>query len=160
TFTPSASVDVDWQMDFKRSGVLPPGVQFWWQWEIHDDAGQQLLTDKQTGVVSDDNYTWKSLSQGGVTGTWSERSRAFGQQLLARAQAALARLDRQMGARPSGTVVLEDYPTTDAVRQALVYVPEWTGGLAYPAYNVIVVGIRPGEDAWAGQVILHELTHL
>jgi len=110
--------------------------------------------------VADDAYTWRSVTRKSVTVTWSQGSQAFGAQLLDQAIGSLDRLNRQMGVRPVGPVQLIIYPSAAEVRDALVNVPEWTGGVAYPEYGLTVIGIAPGENSWAATVIPHELTHL
>ena len=160
SFTASTSIDVSWKLAFSSLGGLPPGAQVWWQWDILDDSGDHLLTPRQTRVIADDGYDWHSLTRQSVTVTWSQGSQAFGAQLLNLALTSLDRLNRQMGVRPAGPVQLIIYPTAEAVRGALVYVPEWTGGVAYPEYDLTVIGIAPGENGWAATVVPHELTHL
>ncbi len=160
SFTSSASINVSWQLSFASLGGLPPGAQVWWQWDVLDESGDHLLTPRQTRTITDDAYDWRSLTRQSVTVTWSQGSQAFGAQLLDRALTSLDRLNRQMGVRPVGAVQLIIYPSAQAVRGALVYVPEWTGGVAYPEYDLTVIGIAPGENDWAATVIPHELAHL
>jgi hypothetical protein len=159
-FDPAASISVEWEWDFSRAGVLPPGVRFWWQWELRDAAGGALLTAKQWDTVSDGRYDWQSLQRPALTVTWAEGSQAFGTGLLDLSLSSLERLESEMGVAPAGPVLLVVYPDTDAVGEALRYLPEWTGGVAYPAYNLVVTGIAPGEAAWAEDVLPHELAHL
>ena len=160
TFTSSSSIDVSWKLAFASLGGLPPGAQVWWQWDILDKSGAHLVTPRQTHTIADEAFDWHSLTRQSVTVTWSRGSQAFGAQLLNLALASLDRLDGQMGVRPAGAVQLIIYPSAAAVRDALVYVPEWTGGVAYPEYDLTVIGIAPGQDSWAATVIPHELAHL
>jgi hypothetical protein len=157
---PDTSIAVEWEWDFSEIGVLPPGVRFWWQWELHDAGGAELLTEKQWAAVTDRRYDWQRLERPALTVTWAEGSQAFGAGLLDLSLTSLNRLEREMGVAPSGAVLLVVYPDTDAVGESLLYLPEWTGGVAFPAYNLVVTGIAPGESAWAADVVPHELAHL
>lgn len=159
-FDHGATADAGWQLEFKRSGSFPPGVQVWWQWEVHDASGAQRLTNRQTLVVEDARFNWRSLARDRVTLIWSNGDDAFGQSLMELAQRSLDRLADDMGVRPPGDVWITVYPTAEDLRGAILHLSEWAGGVALPEYNSVVTGILPGEDDWAAQVIPHELAHL
>ena len=159
-FDHGPTVDTHWAWELKRSGSLPPGVQVWWQWEIHDASGAQITTEKQSLRVEDARYSWRTLTCNHLTLIWSEGDNAFGAALMDEAQRSLDRLATDMGVRPPGDVWITVYPTAEDIRGAILHQPEWTGGLAFPEYGSVVMGILPGEDEWAAQVIPHELAHL
>ncbi len=153
-------VDATWEWDFKYTGVVPPGAELWWQWEIETAGGARLLTDRRTLQVEDNDYVWQTTEAGDVAVTWSRGSAAFGQDVLTEATRSLDRLETDLGVRPPGKVQLILYPSAEAVRAALYYVPEWTGGVAYPEYGLTVLAAAPGQDAWLAEVVPHELAHL
>ncbi|MCA9961493.1 MAG: hypothetical protein KC443_20785 [Anaerolineales bacterium] len=160
TFDADTAVSLDWEWELKRSGALPPGVQVWWQWELEDADGNVHLTDRQEIVVEDTQRSWRTLSNNGVTVQWYQGSTAFGQAMLDEAERALTRLESVMGVLRPETTMLWVYPTADDVRDAVLNVPEWTGGVAFPDYGITVIGVAPGQEDWAARIIPHELSHL
>jgi hypothetical protein len=46
------------------------------------------------------------------------------------------------------------------MRDAILYEPGWTGGLAYPDYDIVIIGIGPSDVAWGKRTQAHELTHV
>ena len=63
---PSSWLEVEWDWEWIRSGILPPGVEVWWQWEIEDQNGTIFTTPRKTIQVQDQRKEWKSISQDGV----------------------------------------------------------------------------------------------
>ena len=159
-FDADTAVSLNWEWELKRSGSLPPGAQIWWQWEITAADGSTLTTERQEMPVQDDRYTWRDVSGIGVTVHWYRGNTAFGEILLDEADRALERLATDLGVPRPDAVELWVYATSAEVRDALLNVPEWTGGVAFPEYNITVIGVAPGEEAWAAQIIPHELSHL
>ncbi|NUM45146.1 MAG: hypothetical protein HUU38_10595, partial [Anaerolineales bacterium] len=159
-FDPSPQVTTSWEWEFKRSGTLPPGVEITWHWEIEDTEGNILTTTPETVVIQDLRRDWKIIDRDQVVVQWYVGSNDFGEALHTIALDSLARLERQMGVRPLDGIYLTIYPTSEEVKEAVYFSPEWTGGLAFPEYDASIMGVGPDELVWAGQVIPHELTHL
>ncbi len=156
----SSSVFAIWEWDLSRSGALPPGVTVWWQWEMVDSQGNLFTTERQEMLVEDENHDWQSARSGDVTVHWYVGNNSFGQALLREATTSLDRLENELGLPAVEPVALWFYPAASDVRQVIFDVPEWTGGVAFPEYNVTVLGVAPGELDWASQIVPHELTHL
>lgn len=159
-FTPSPQVSLDWTLEFVRSGIIPPGAELWWQWEIKDAAGQTLRTEKKTARVNDQRWRWRSLSDGPITVQWYEGSQAYGQRLLATSLEALQRMEKEQGLLPSSSIWITVYPSYDALREALVTSQEWTGGVAFSDYNAILLGVPLDQVEFADEALPHELNHL
>ncbi len=158
--TPAPAIEASWDWELRRSGSLPPGARVWWQWELSDAAGARMVTEQTWDTLRDERFTWQTLQQGDVTVLWVEGDRAFARALLRLAQASLDRLSAELGVSAPGPIQLVIYPTTEDLLSALVYPADWTGGVAFPAYNITLIGIAPDQLDWAAQVIPHELTHL
>lgn len=156
----SSSVFAIWEWDLSQSGALPPGVTVWWQWEMVDSLGNLFTTERQEMLVEDENHDWQSARSGDVTVHWYVGNNSFGQALLREATTSLDRLENELGLPAVEPVALWFYPAASDVRQVIFDVPEWTGGVAFPEYNVTVLGVAPGELDWAAQIVPHELTHL
>ena len=159
-FTPARQVSLTWEWDLERSGALPPGAEIWWEWELRDAAGNTWRTPRQTAVVNDTAYTWQTRSRGQITVQWVEGDASFGNAMLDIASRSLDRLVNQMGIAPASPILITIYPDVDSVRRALIHSAEWTGGVAFPAYNSIIVGFAPEATDWAREVLPHELGHL
>ncbi|MDH4291254.1 MAG: peptidase MA family metallohydrolase, partial [Dehalococcoidia bacterium] len=43
---------------------------------------------------------------------------------------------------------------------AMIYSQEWTGGVAFPDFGIIVISIPPSQLEWGERALVHELTHL
>lgn len=156
----SSTVFAIWEWDLLQSGALPPGVTLWWQWEMVDSLGNLFTTEREEMLIEDENHDWQSARTGDVTVYWYLGNSSFGQTLLREANTSLQRLDNELGLPAIEPVALWFYPAASDVRQVIFDVPEWTGGVAYPEYNVTVLGVAPGELDWASRIIPHELTHL
>lgn len=158
--TPASSVDAEWAWDFTQSGVLPPGAEVSWQWQVSDASGDILLTDEQSYLVNDTRHDWNTLKSAQVTLQWYEGNNSFGKSLLGIANESLDRMAANAGIQPTGQVWLTIYPTTQELLEVDIHASEWAGGIAYPEYNSSIMAIAPGDLSWAGSVIPHELAHL
>ncbi len=161
-FSPGKSIDAQWIWDFKTSGSsLPPGAQIWWLWEIKTQDGSVLRTDKQQLTVEDTRLTWQTIANEKVKVVWSQGDQNFGKQMLDLATQSIDRLASNAGISPPGLIRLTIFPSTADLRAAALYLPEWTGGVAFPEYSTTMMGIPPGSDpSWEKDVIPHELAHL
>lgn len=151
---------IDWEWELRRSGALPPGTEVWWQWEVADSNGNEVTTARQTLVLADDSHDWRELSRDGVTVYWYDGPLAFGEAMLEETVSSLQRISEEMGVVLPDTVQVWIYASAEAVQEAVVNVPEWTGGVAFPEYGITVLGVGPTQLDWAAQIVPHELTHL
>jgi hypothetical protein len=159
-FQPAVSVDLKWGWDLFRSGDLPPGVEIWWQWEIHAADGSSFTTEVQKQIIEDTYFQWKKLQSGPVSLYWSSGNNAFGQTLLNIAVSSIDRLSTLAGLTSESGVKIYIYPSAEDMKSILAHTTEWMGGVAFPEHRVILIGIAPTNLDWAKQVIPHELAHL
>ena len=159
-FEPGKSVRLHWEWDLLKSGNLPPGVEVWWQWEIKYGDVEPLLTERKSLLIEDTTFDWKTVSNDQVSVYWADGSQQFGQNLLYIATRSLDRLSQEAGIAPQEQVRLTIYPTFDDLHYAILAAPEWTGGVAFPEYGSILIGIPVDSGSWAAEVIPHELAHL
>lgn len=155
---PKSVLHTSWDWDI--TGVLPLGTEVWWQWELETVGGGFMATERQTIKIEDDNNDWDSVNENGVTVHWYEGNNQFGDDMLALADESVERISADFGLDRPDNIQLWLYPDSEAVREALVYVPEWTGGIAYPEQGTTILGVGPGDEEWAEQIVPHELTHL
>ncbi len=159
-FAPDTAVNVQWSLDMRRIGGLPPEsvIDFWWT--LTDASGDTVQTNLQWVVFDDTRFAWQSLTEGMVTIRWYRGGQSFARELMSTAQAALVRLTADTGAHLTKPVKIYVYATYGDLQGAMIFPQEWTGGVAYTEYGIIAIGIAPDNLAWGKTAAVHELTHL
>lgn len=159
-FTPGQSVQASWTWDMRRFGSLPPGATVWWRWRAVDDAGAETVSEKRTITWLDSEHPWKSITDGYLHLHWYGGDQAFAQDLLSAAAEGLVRLEQDTGLAADQPIHLYIYPTNSDMRDAILYEPGWTGGLAFPEHNIVILGISKSDLEWGRDAEVHELTHV
>lgn len=158
--THGKQVSLSWKLEYDRSGMIPPGAQIWWQWEISDDQGILSQTEKKSVTVQDDRFEWRRLDGQGISVQWYQGSLSFGQTILQDAENDLQRLSRLMDIQLSKKIWITVYASTEEMRTALVRSADWVGAVTLPDYSSILLGLAPTDLVVAEYYISHELTHL
>ncbi|MCB8950400.1 MAG: hypothetical protein H6650_00145 [Ardenticatenales bacterium] len=149
-----------WQWAFTRSGNPPPGARLSWSWTLTDESGGQLTTPKQMLTFTDPRYDWRQVGADGVFVNWYRGSNV-GPELLQAALAGLERLQGEMGIEWGEEVQFFIYGNSDDMREAVLYVQDWAGALAFADYGVILMGVAPSQlESWGKPTVAHELAHL
>lgn len=159
-FTAGKKVKAEWEWNMLQSGGEPPGASIWWRWELTDAAGNITLTDIQQVTWLDDSHNWQSLAQGNIRLHYYAGGTSFAETLTTTAVDALRRLEIETGIPSEKPVDLYIYGETQDMLDAVLYEPGWTGGLAYPEYNIVIIGIPPEQLEWGKRTEAHELTHV
>ena len=159
-FVPNTTVDASWALEMVRIGGLPPGssVDYWWT--VKDAQGNEIRTTPVRVKFDDNRYSWHSLTEGKVTIYWYEGGQSLAQEIMTTAQQALIRLAEDTGAYLEESVKLYIYADAWALRGAMIYPQEWTGGVAFTRFGIIAIGIAPDKLDWGKRAIAHELAHL
>ncbi len=158
---PGLQVSARYEWNLELDDAYLPGVKIWWQWEIHDEAGNELVTEPKNIVMEDPEYTWQKLEQGQITLYWTGGELDFGKRMIDIAGRSIDRLAEKAGIQYPGKLRLVIYPSLDDLLDAVTGVPDWAGGVAYPKLDVVVIAISPQDPyQWAQRVIPHELAHL
>ena len=158
-FQPGTSLDVSWTWDMRQSGSLPPGTSIWWRWRYVDSSGAEFVSDKQTVTWLDDQHDWQTVSKDFVNIHYYGNNQAFGQTMLDAGLEGLRRNKEQAGMTPDVPVNIYVYPTYEDMRDAILYEPQWTGGLAYLDFSIIIMGVS-GDANFDKGTVIHELTHV
>ena len=158
-FQPGESIGVSWTWDMRQSGSLPPGTTIWWRWRYVDSSGAEFLSDTKTVTWLDDQHNWQTVSKDSVNIHYYGNDQAFGQTMLDAGLEGLRRNKEQAGMTPDIPVKIYVYPTYEDMRDAILYEPQWTGGLAYSDFSIIIMGVSGDADFDKGTII-HELTHV
>ncbi len=112
-------------------------------------------------VYEDNRFPWRERRSAHVVVRWYAGDDAFGETILALAEATVARVSADVALRvPRPLVMLvyasqEDFFSWHAVRT------EWVGGQAFPDLGVAAEIIPPDSPRrWLREVVPHEMTHL
>jgi len=159
-FIPGQLVAASWTWDMLEMGGLPPGTEIDYWWLIEDAIGHELQTSPATIAFDDLSHDWQSLASDQVTIFWYEGDLSFVQDLVDVADEALERLAGEIGVVLEKPVKIYIYASSGDLRNALIYPQEWTGGLAFPGYGTVIIGISPDNLAWGKRAIAHEMGHL
>jgi hypothetical protein len=159
-FKAGKNVSASWAWEMKQSGSLPTGAKIWWRWNVTDSGGNHQVTDTQTILWIDQVHPWKTLSAANLNLHYYQGDNSFGSDLLNTATASLVQLKQQIGLKPDGTIDLYIYANSDDLNQTIYFQPDWTGGLAFPEYNIVLIGIPADQMVWGRHAETHELTHV
>lgn len=158
-FQPGTAVDASWTWDMRQSGSLPPGTTIWWRWRYTDSTGKEFLSEKQTVTWLDDLHDWQTVSTDDVRIHYYGKSESFAQTMLDAGLEGLRRNKDQAGMTPDIPVEIYVYPSYDEMRDAILYEPQWTGGLAYSDSSIIIMGTS-GDEEFDKATVIHEVTHI
>lgn len=152
--------DLAWQWAMVRSGNPPPGVDLWWEWEVTDDQGLTYVTPRQTFTFEDDRFQWQTITQDNIIMNWYQ-GEDVGPLLLEAAAAGLDLLEEDLGIELQEEVTFYIYGSSADMRDAVLSIQDWAGGVAFPEYSTILMGVPPSlAESWGKPTIRHELAHL
>lgn len=135
-------------------------VTYWWV--LTTDQGRDIRAPELTFVYEDDQFTWREISQGGVTVHWTGEDPALGQLALDIVAESLPRLRTLVTVPDDLSLRLYIYPSAADLRAALRLTGrDWVGAHAHPELGVILVtAVNPRTAATdLRQSIPHELLH-
>lgn len=159
-FQPGDTVQVQWTWDMRQAGSLPPGTTIWWRWRLEAKDGTETLSDQQTVIWLDSTHNWQTISHGMLRLHWYSLSQSFAQGMLDAAQGGLDFNERQSGLKADAPIDIYLYRSYADMRGAVLYEPSWTGGLAFPEHNIVIMGLPDQQSDWEHRAIVHELTHV
>jgi hypothetical protein len=159
-FQKKIDTPVEWTWEMRQSGSLPPGAQIWWQWRVTDAQGRQEVSPRKTVTWLDDIHNWRKIDTEGISLHWYEGDALFGESLHAAAVKAMGSLEKEAGLSSGAPIDLYIYGSQADLRGAVLYEPSWIGGEAFPAQNIVIIGVSPDELEWGKRAIAHELTHV
>ncbi len=158
--TPGTTVQAEWTWDMRQSGSLPPGAQLWWRWRYTDESGAESVSEKKSATWLDNIHAWETLAGDNLRVHWYAKDAAFGQTMLDAGIEGLRRNKEQAGLTTEAPVDLYVYPNYDDMREAILYEPSWTGGMAFAEHNIVIMGISGSDTTWDKNTVIHELTHV
>jgi len=159
-FTPATKVDTNWVWQMKKTGGLPPGARLEYSWLIEDAQGRRLETPPANLAFDDTRFPWQNVKDGLITLYWYEGDQNFAQRLLSAGQKALQRMATETGTRLDRPVRIYIYNSSEALQSARVFAPTWEGGVAFPDYSILAIGVNLPSIAWGETTVAHELVHV
>lgn len=159
-FTPAKTVNIEWTWDMRQSGSLPPGSQIWWRWHYTDETGKEITSDRKTATWLDSIHDWQTISSGDLRLHWYKANKSFAQTMLDAGVEGLRRNKEQAGLITDAPIDLYVYPNYDDMKDAILYEPSWTGGMAFPEHNILIMGVSGSDATWDKNTVIHELTHI
>ncbi len=149
-----------WTWEMIRSGNPPPGSVVSWEWALTLADGSAYTTPAQRVTLTDDRFDWQTRSAEYVTVHWYAGD-DVGPVLLDSAESTLQRLEQQMGIQLQTDVTFYIYGSAEDMRDAVLYLQDWAGGVAFSEYNTILLGVPPRSlNDYGVRTVAHELTHL
>jgi len=158
-FAPGNKVETSWTWDTRKSS-LPTGAEIEYKWVIGNSAGDRSETDWATFTFEDSHHQWRELAEGDIRLFWYDGGDSFGRALMQAGQTALVKLAQDTGAGLESTAKIYIYGNTSELHESLIFPQEWTGGLTFAEYGIIVIGVSTNEQDWGEKTVAHELTHL
>jgi hypothetical protein len=159
-FAPASTVDVQYSLDMRKTGGLPPGVKINYWWVIKDAAGGKVETKPASILFDDNRYKWQNIKDGQVNIYWYSGSTEFAYELMFTAKEALAKLAKDTGAAVTKPIKMYVYASTQDLLGALIYPYEWTGAVTYSQFSTIAIGLQPSNLEWGRMAVAHELSHV
>jgi hypothetical protein len=159
-FTPGSNVQVEWTWDMRQSGSLPPGATIWWRWRYADQTGKESVSEQKSVTWLDSVHSWQTLEGDKLRLHWYGEDQAFGQVMLEAGVRGLQFNAQQSGLNTDEPIDLYVYPNYNDMRDAILYEPSWTGGMAFPEHNIVIMGLSQGDTNWDQSTVVHELTHV
>jgi hypothetical protein len=160
SFNDSPETAVEWTWNMERADSVPPGGKIHWQWRITNADGDETLTDLQEVLWLDREHAWQNAKGNSVTVHFYGGGTGFGNRMLGAAEAGLKGIQNLTSLQPDGPIDLYLYPSYADLRKSVYNEPQWTGGLAYGEFNLLLLGIPSGSEDWGEKAIAHELMHV
>ncbi len=157
-FEPGTQVNLSWDWEMKKTGSIPPGSVVWWRWRFEDESGRSFVSPRQELDYEDERFQWQSFTQDNITLYWHEGERDFGTGVAQTVASGLASLE--LGRDLVQPIEAFIYADAEDVQGAILFAQEWTGGLAFPSHNILLITISPENMEEEVSGLIHELAHL
>lgn len=158
-FEPGTHVKTDWTWDARKASI-PPGAVIEYKWVIENSVEDRLETETVPLTFEDVRYDWRELEDEDIHLLWYEGDESFGEELMEAAQQALVKHAETTNSELEEQVKIYIYGCTEDLHDAVIYTDEWTGGMAFPEYGIIAIGVAPNNLQWGKRAVTHELSHM
>ena len=159
SFERGRQINVTYDLQTGSRLYLPPGAEITWHWEVNDDSGRRLETEKRTIIYEDKRYQWQTLQDGNLMVKYYSGGEARAREMLRIGRETIDRMSRLEGVQVGFPVKMYIYASQRdgqaAIQErsrAFNEVIE-TGGVRVASDTVLI--FDPDPD-----VIRHELAHV
>lgn len=161
-FTPGAQTTTIHYTELLESGQFAPGTIFRTWWELTLQDGTVFRTPVETFEYTDANHAWQTIASDRALLFYYGKTLPLAQELLARAEEAIALLQEQIGISLEQPVRIYVYNNSRDMQAALS-----TRSEGYDS-RVVTLGVSVGEDTLlllgdhrdVKQTLAHELSHI
>lgn len=98
SFQPGAVVSALYR--WRVSGVLLPGAEVRYQFQLETKSGAKITTPEQSVTYNDTRFDWREVKSGKVTAHWHSTDANTGQAILDEATRTLGRMEQEFGLVP------------------------------------------------------------
>jgi hypothetical protein len=144
----------------RKTGSLPPKAVVWYQWRIQDEAKREFITPKSTVVFEDTRFQWNLESSANLDVYYHDQDSTTIKNLISGVQTNLSRIKLPTIIPAERKIKILIYRTYDEVKSSGLFKQDWTGGQAFPEYNIIIMAVNSSILNWAKGALPHEITHL
>lgn len=156
---PAGPVDLEDEIDM-LTAVIPPGIDLEVRWRITFASGAVTETEPEAITWEDTRFDWESVESDQVTVYYYTGNEAFATIVLESAQSTIDRLQSEFAVERSRPIRLWVYNTrSDYAGTQAPNSQEWSVGVAFPAYQVILAVLPEGNQREVGRVVPHEISH-
>ena len=143
-------------------GQSAPNTQFDYQFRVTNSDGGTTVGPVAQGVVTDNRFTWQTLTKGDVVIHWYSGDQAFANSAADSANAAIDKAAQSLGVTIDKPFDMFVYDSEEAMRTAVSPNRENVQAEAHPEIDTIFAWLPSNQaaDPYNQTVIAHELTHL
>jgi hypothetical protein len=156
---PSTDVNVEWTMDMRRTGGLPPGTKITYWWVLTDKDGKTMQTDPIVMQFDDGRYRWRNVTSGQVTIFWYSGGDQFAKELLEIANNSIKKMGGETGLTLEYPINIYLYASYDDLKGAMVFPPDWIGAASYEDLQTVIIGVPAWNTEYSKTALKHELNH-
>jgi len=146
-----------WELD---AGAVAPGTEITYYWEVYDNAGGNLRTEKQSFTYTDDRFQWQEMNEGLVHLYYYQGKRPDA--LMKAAQTAIQQQAQEVGVTLEKPIHIYVYANRSDMRQAIPSRSSrydemtTTLGIVMSEDTLLLLGSAAGVE----KTIAHELSHI
>jgi hypothetical protein len=160
TFNPGLKINTSYSWEMKKTGSIPPGAVIWYQWTLIDDAQRTYTSPRQTTSFKDTRFEWTVNNSADMDIYWHDQDSTMIKEMASEVESRLSQLKLEVIIPPERKIKVMVYRDYNEVKSSGLFNQEWTGALAYPSYNIILIPVNSSILDWAKGALPHEITHL
>jgi len=158
-FSPTSQLDISWEWGLRETGGIPVGARIKYQWVL--SGGDRTFETPETTIVFEDpRFDWRTIESEHIHLQWYAGSESFAQDLLEVANSGIEQLRASTGVLPSKPVVVRIFDDAQAMRDGIIFGQDWAGGISYPTYGLVGIGVNSSNLDWGRRAMVHEMTHV